>query len=327
MKTYQSNGRDRKEMAARLAEITGLEKKYSGVPKCTYLIGPYTIEKNGSLNVKEKDEDAEVISTLAAEGWIIAETADTAAETETAAEPAGTADETTEDPSEENTEENGEDTQEADTLGMLPDDGGDILKPDIAFPAGSHTGPSIRNLINLLYSRGALVSKSTGGEFSAEEGLVEALKDDQTVLTVDSALKAIEGYEAENGKAHKGITITKEKVTFDGFPPEGDPGKIRAFMDLASAMNKQAISQSRIQPKVVEDVNEKYIYRIWLVRIGLDKKEYKETRRYLLENLEGHTAFHTPADAEKWKARQKEKKEELKKQKEENGSEDTGEDA
>ena len=73
-------------------------------------------------------------------------------------------------------------------------------------------------------------------------------------------------------------------------------------------MHKQAVKQKRIQAKIVDDPNEKYIFRVWLVRIGMGGTDFKDVRRYLLENLEGHTAFHTAADEEKWKERQKARK-------------------
>ena len=316
MKTYKPGSEDRKALAARVAELTGLEKMYTGVPRCAYIIGAYAIERDGTLNVEEQDENEEVIRVLVEEGLVIAE-ADEAAEDQDAAEDTGEPEEAEEPAGE--AEADAEDagtaeTQDASGYEMLPDTRDDLLKPEIAFPAYPHTGISVRNLVNLLYSRGALMSKSTGGNFGADEGVVKALEGDDVVLSFDTALKAITDYEAEHGPSIRGVAITKEKVSFDGFPEEGNPAKIRAFMDLAAAMNKQALKQNRIRAKVVEDENEKYIYRIWLVRIGLDKKEYKETRRYLLANLSGHTAFHTPADGEKWKARQKAKKEELKRQ-------------
>jgi hypothetical protein len=37
-------------------------------------------------------------------------------------------------------------------------------------------------------------------------------------------------------------------------------------------------------------------------------KECKETRKALLENLKGHTAFRTEADRQKWNDRQKARK-------------------
>jgi hypothetical protein len=183
-----------------------------------------------------------------------------------------------------------------------------ILKPEISFPQEQYSGASVRNLINLLYSRGKLISKAIGGDFGADEGLVEALKDDSKVVSTESAIAVIREYSEAHENAVRGVTFADGKVSFTGFPEEGDPGRINAFTELASGMHKQAVTQKRIQAKQTDDPNEKYIFRVWLVRIGMGGADYKDVRRYLLENLEGHTAFHTAADEEKWKERQKAKK-------------------
>ena len=60
---------NRKEAAARLAEITGNESRYTKVPRCAYEVGPYTIEKDGSVTVAE-DADLSPLQALADEGLI-----------------------------------------------------------------------------------------------------------------------------------------------------------------------------------------------------------------------------------------------------------------
>ena len=82
-------------------------------------------------------------------------------------------------------------------------------------------------------------------------------------------------------------------------------------MQLASLMNKHALEMKRIQAKEVNDENEKYSFRIWLLRLGMNSDEYKTTRKVLMQNLSGHTAFRTKAEEEKWKARQQAKRDEL----------------
>lgn len=56
------------------------------------------------------------------------------------------------------------------------------LDLELAFPVSQHNGVTLRNLVNLLYSRGKLIGKATGGHFHVEEGLVEKLKDDSCHL-------------------------------------------------------------------------------------------------------------------------------------------------
>ena len=164
---------------------------------------------------------------------------------------------------------------------------------EFSFTYSTHTGNSIRNLVNLLYSRGKVISKATGGNFKASAGLVEALKD-ENIKTYEKARQVIEVYIAEHEDALSGDEFTPVEVIFNGFPDAELPGKIRAFGSLARAMNQQAIAQKRIQARIVDDANEKYIFRIWMVRIGLSGDAYRETRRYLLKNLTGNVAFRVP---------------------------------
>ena len=125
-------------------------------------------------------------------------------------------------------------------------------------------------------------------------------------------LKAIAAYEDEHGKAIDGLTFTLEGITFSSLPETEDTETLRTFTILAGMMNKQALDQKRIQAKAVNEENEKYTLRIWLTRLGMNGSEFKEARKVLMTNLTGNSAFRTPAEEAKWKARQAEKREALK---------------
>ena len=60
---------NRKAVAARLAEITGAEARYTRVPRCAYEVGAYIIEKDGSITTAE-GADLQPLKILAAEGLI-----------------------------------------------------------------------------------------------------------------------------------------------------------------------------------------------------------------------------------------------------------------
>ena len=186
---------------------------------------------------------------------------------------------------------------------------------------------TLRNLVNLLYSRGKLIGKATGGHFHVEEGLVEKLKDDSCTFAIMNFINAVSDYETEHGAALEGLKITTEKVTFTGFPTAPDHEHLTAFAQLAVLMNQQAISQKRIQAKDVNDENEKYALRTWLLRLGMNGPDFKETRKILMENLSGHAAFRTDEEAQKFLAREKAKRDALKAAKlaAQNGDPATGE--
>ncbi|MDH7567954.1 MAG: virulence associated protein, partial [Clostridiales bacterium] len=51
--------------------------------------------------------------------------------------------------------------------------------------------------------------------------------------------------------------------------------------------------QKHSTPRATKGENEKYIFRVWLLRLGFIGDEYKEARKLLLDRLEGNAAFRT----------------------------------
>lgn len=76
-----------------------------------------------------------------------------------------------------------------------------------------------------------------------------------------------------------------------------------------------------------EIIYEKYALRTWLLRLGMNGPDFKETRKILMENLSGHAAFRTDEEAQKFLAREKAKRDALKAAKlaAQNGDPATGE--
>lgn len=60
---------NRKAAAQRLAEIIGGTSRYTKVPRCAYEVGPYFIEKDGTVTVPE-DADLQPLKALAEEGLL-----------------------------------------------------------------------------------------------------------------------------------------------------------------------------------------------------------------------------------------------------------------
>ena len=363
MLKFKLNVAERKTLAKRMEELTGIHPYYTKAPLYSYDIGSYTIDRNGNLLVEPENADAELLTTLLNEGLIrggesiestddqmenteptdhLEEepvTEDTEAETEVLDEQEPEDADTAEDePAEAGAEEASEpnNTAEDDATEDEPDAESQEtedqpeevpLDLELAFPVSQHNGVTLRNLVNLLYSRGKLIGKATGGHFHVEEGLVEKLKDDSCTFAIMNFINAVSDYEAEHGAALEGLKITTEKVIFTGFPTAPDHEHLTAFAQLAVLMNQQAISQKRIQAKDVNDENEKYALRTWLLRLGMNGPDFKETRKILMENLSGHAAFRTDAEAQKFLAREKAKRDALKaaKQAAQNGDPATGE--
>lgn len=326
MLKFELNIADRKTLANRMEELTGIHPYYTRAPLYAYDIGNYTIDRDGNLLVEPENADAELLTTLLNEGLIrggesVESTDDQPENTEPtenlAEEPVAEAepDDTAEDEPDAEGSESEEQPEE------VP------LDLELAFPTSQHNGVSLRNLVNLIYSRGRLISKATGGHFHVETDLVETLRDDSCTYTVANFIEALKSYEAQCGTSMEGLVITEEKVSFTGFPTASDYDHLTAFGHLAILMNQQAISQKRIQAKDVNDENEKYALRTWLLRLGMNGPDFKETRKILMENLSGHAAFRTDEEAQKFLAREKAKRDALKaaKQAAQNGNLATGE--
>lgn len=341
MLKFELNVAERKTLARRMEELTGIHPYYTKAPLYAYDIGDYTIDRDGNLLVEPENADAELLTSLLNEGLIRnaestdvqPENAESAPEEEqpTEAEPevpdeqeseaddfaeqnepaeVPEPDDTAEDEPEEELDtgeqETEEQTEEEDQQDEVP------LDLELSFPVSQHNGVTLRNLVNLLYSRGNLIGKATGGHFHVEEGLVDKLKDDTCTLATMNFISAVNGYEAEHGAALEGLKITTEKVIFTGFPTAPDHEHLTAFAQLAVLMNQQAISQKRIQAKNVNDENEKYALCTWLIRLGMNGSDFKATRKILMENLSGHAAFRTDEEAQKFLAREKAKRDSLK---------------
>ena len=328
MLKFELNIADRKTLANRMEELTGIHPYYTRAPLYAYDIGNYTIDRDGNLLVEPENADAELLTTLLNEGLIRGgESIESTDEQPENTEP--TENLANEPVAEEEPDDTAEDEPDAEESESEEQPEEVPLDLELAFPTSQHNGVSLRNLVNLIYSRGRLISKATGGHFHVETDLVETLRDDSCTYTVANFIEALKSYEAQCGTAMEGLVITEEKVSFTGFPTASDYAHLTAFGHLAILMNQQAISQKRIQAKDVNDENEKYALRTWLLRLGMNGPDFKETRKILMENLSGHAAFRTDEEAQKFLAREKAKRDALKaaKQAAQNGDPATGETA
>lgn len=259
---------ERKAAAARLAELIGERTVYTKMPRCAYEVGPFAIERDGTVTASES-ADLAPLRTLAQkgllEGW------------------------------EEPVEETAETTTEAVTEAQdAPAEDAALNTLTISLPLTGHTANSLRNLVTMVYSRGSLISKATGGTFSCTLTQVDALKDCLTVEDVITRLTP----------DLIGLSITPDAVTFTGFLLSEDSEKVQAFTQLAAQMNRLAKEQKRTQAKNVDTTNEKYIFRIWLLALGMGGDEFKTARRVLLAPLSGNAAFKDQAMEERWKEKQ-----------------------
>ena len=86
-------------------------------------------------------------------------------------------------------------------------------------------------------------------------------------------------------------------------------GKIKAYIQFCLAIGAQALNQSCASRRKTQTTNEKYTFRTWLLRLGLNGDEFATARQHLLKNLPGCIAWRDPAQAEAQKERMRQKRE------------------
>jgi hypothetical protein len=65
-----------------------------------------------------------------------------------------------------------------------------------------------------------------------------------------------------------------------------------AYAQFIAALCKTAKAKQRVTAKAHEDYsNPKFSMRCWLISLGLSGEEFKQTRKLLLRNLSGNSAF------------------------------------
>lgn len=174
----------------------------------------------------------------------------------------------------------------------------------ISLPMNGHDARSLRNLVFMIHSKGVLLSKAIcrAGWFKASEKLTAELIDWKPT-SLEEFFKILN---AAGDGALQGITFEDEKISIH-FPYTEDSDRIDVFMQLSTLMVKAARERNRVQPNKCKTTNEKYIFRVWLMHLGMVGEEYKKTRKMLLHGLKGHAAFRTKDQADA--AREKLKRE------------------
>lgn len=179
--------------------------------------------------------------------------------------------------------------------GIIEDPGTDTTETTISLPMEGCDGRSLRNLVYMLHSKSALLGKAVGkpGSYKVSEELITALEEKPT-LTAEEFLQVLS--DAGEGSL-EGLSFEDEKISFR-FPGTTEPDRLQAFMQLTELMGRMAREQVRVSPAKCKETNEKYTFRVWLMRLGMKGDEYRGARRVLLQNLKGHTAFRTKDQAE-----------------------------
>lgn len=241
--------KDKKMIKEELEKRLNLKAEYLGAPTFAYKIGPYILNHNLTIFVRDEEADIEMLREMNTNGLI----------------------------------DNAWDNSVNDL--------------EITLPAEKHDGKTLTNLVRIFYSRGKIINKSIGYSkaFNISEIFIQKL-DEKRPETKEEFLEILN--KCGGNSINSGIEFSDKCIKFTGFQLSEDADKNKAYLNLAALVNDAALKQKHININKHEISNEKYYFRVWLIRLGMKGDDYKSTRQILLKNLTGNSAFRTEEQKE-----------------------------
>ena len=178
-----------------------------------------------------------------------------------------------------------------------------------------HNRQSLKNLIGIMFSKEDILFKALQvNEERAKrwcKKVREPMLREARALSADETkdLTALEEIWYEGNVEHDHYNKTRYHalnlhsmfyrgtVEFRCFNSTLDPGLATSYVHLCLAMSAQAIAQRSTVMRKTHSDNELFTFRVWLVRLGLNGPEFKETRDQLLKNLSGDRAWRHDKDS------------------------------
>ena len=178
----------------------------------------------------------------------------------------------------------------------------------IHLDGADHTPRSIRNFVNIIASKNDLFYKAL--QIAPERMsyckkmdslLVEKLnrRKPKTMGAIESLW--YEGYSESTSRHYHSsryhflnlhsFFTGNHTVELRGFNSELHAGKIRSYIVLALALNRQALTQKCASAKKPQVENEKFAMRTYLNRIGFIGEEFVNCREHLTAHLDGSAAW------------------------------------
>ncbi len=139
------------------------------------------------------------------------------------------------------------------------------------------------------------------------KSLAGAVSDESDTLTIEMPL---EGFTEENianlekliaskagfikkaiGTDELPVERTDTTLRFSWFPFEASGEEVKAYTRFVSALCAAAKTMKRVTAREKAVENEKFAFRVFLIRLGFIGDEYKSARKVLLSKLTGSSAY------------------------------------
>lgn len=277
---YNIQKEERKAMVAAVSKVLGEKPAYCGAPSFSYKVGTFEITKDGSLCFDDATDEAMV------------------ARVRTALREAGF------------TSEDGENEAScADTGADDPIQTGASVEEPTAVDAAeiessrTETAPDEPTVVET--EADEQIQMETPKEASpAEETETEPDEDSLSIslsrsLFTETALQNLDALLLSKGRLIRHAfdireatyTLTDDRITFAWLHGTITDETAKAYAEFISMLCLMARTQKRVTAKEKIVDNEKYAFRCFLLRLGMIGSAYKESRKILLQNLIGSSAF------------------------------------
>ena len=184
--------------------------------------------------------------------------------------------------------------------------------------AAPHTPKTLRNIVNIMASKEDLLYKALQIKVERERYCSKTntrFLDDlnRRRPTTMEELNSLwyngrdRSHDHYDDSRYRGLNLhsvfNKGTIEYRLFNSTLHAGEVKSYLQICLAISHQALTQQRASPARTLSTNEKYTFRVWLLRLGLIGDEFKTARGHLLKNLEGNIAWKDPAQAEAQKQR------------------------
>ncbi len=150
----------------------------------------------------------------------------------------------------------------------------EALELEVTIPMEGHTGATLRNMLNMLYSKQPIIKKV----FEFEEDI---LKTDFITELNKVSIKTVEEFKTELARkqqsAYQGIQFdfTNSTITFKLVKTLQESDKLEAYTQFIALLSQSAKALKYASPKPTATDNYKFTMRTWLIRLGFVGREYK----------------------------------------------------
>ena len=268
---YNIQKEERKAMVGIVSKVLETKPVYCGAPSFSYKIGAFEITKEGSLCFDDATDEA------------------TVARVRTALHEAGFM------------SEDGENKASCADTGEDKPIQTEVAEDELASVETAEIEPSQTEAVE----DNVPVQMETPAEVIAMEEAVVATDEDSLSISLprtlftETALQNLDALLLSKGRLIRHAfdireatyTLTDDRITFAWLHGTITDKTAKAYAEFISKLCQMARTQKRVTAKEKIVDNEKYAFRCFLLRLGMIGNAYKESRKILLQNLTGSSAF------------------------------------